>query len=95
MTGAAISGVRSCTVISTGRPIPLPSEASEFAPELRQIFLGMARTPGTDTLSGECSPLLDVFETDARIEIAVDLPAIDPGRGRSRSIPIADGQPVA
>jgi HSP20 family protein len=55
--------------------VVLPLDAAEFASELRHIFsdLGRARP---EVLGGECSPSLDVFETDDALEIAVDLPGV-------------------
>ena len=53
------------------------SEASEFADDLRRIFGDLDRMTGGG-LTGECSPPVDVYETDASVEIAVDLPGIDP-----------------
>jgi HSP20 family protein len=58
--------------------IVLPSEASEFADDLRRIFLELSRSAGVGALTGECSPALDVYETDDSVEIAVDLPGVDP-----------------
>jgi HSP20 family protein len=57
--------------------VVLPSEAGEFADELRRIFLDLGRT-GTGALTGECSPPLDVFETDEAIEIWMDVPGVEP-----------------
>jgi len=59
-------------------PIAFPSEIGDFAPEVRQVFLELGRALGSETLAGECAPPLDVFETDDALEIAVDLPGIDP-----------------
>jgi HSP20 family protein len=58
--------------------VVLPYEASEFADEVRQVFLELGRTFGTDALAGECVPPLDAIETDDTIEIAVDLPGVAP-----------------
>lgn len=57
--------------------VVLPSEVSNFAEELRRVFLELGRTYGSGTLAGECSPALDVFETDEAIEIVVDLAGVD------------------
>jgi HSP20 family molecular chaperone IbpA len=54
--------------------VALPSEASEFTDDLDRLFLELGRS----ALTGECSPPLDVFETDEAIEIAMDLPAVEP-----------------
>jgi HSP20 family protein len=56
--------------------IAVPSEAADFADELRAIYLDVGRSSGTPGLTGECSPPLDVYETDDTIEIAVDLPGV-------------------
>ena len=55
--------------------VSLPSEADEFAEDLRRMFLDL----GSSTLTGECSPALDVIETDAGVEIVVDVPAVPRG----------------
>ena len=52
----------------------LPSELGEFAEEVRRIFRELGRGAG---MAGECSPPIDVYETDDAIEIRVDLPAVD------------------
>jgi len=60
----------------------LPSEVGEFADEVRRIFLELGRTFGAESLAGECSPAIDVFETDETIEVTVDLPGIAPSTVR-------------
>ncbi len=62
--------------------VVLPSEVSDFAEELRRVFLELGRTYGSGALAGECSPALDVFETDDTIEILVDLPGVEPAAVR-------------
>jgi HSP20 family protein len=57
--------------------VVLPSEVGDFADEIRKIFQGFARGPGPEPLAGECSPPVDVYETDEAIEIGVDLPGVD------------------
>jgi HSP20 family protein len=58
--------------------IVLPSETlGEFVDEVRQIFADLGRGYSLDTLTGECTPPIDVFETDSSIEISVDLPGVD------------------
>lgn len=52
--------------------LTLPQEAAEFADELRRMFSELGRS----ALTGECSPPLDVFETDEGIEIVMDLPSV-------------------
>ena len=63
--------------------IVMPSETlGEFADEVRQIFAELGRGYSLDTLAGECTPPIDVYETDATLEISVDLPGVDPGSVR-------------
>jgi HSP20 family protein len=59
------------------RAIALPSETGEFADEVRRIFHELGRVFGSETLAGECSPAVDVYETDDTVEIVVDLPGVD------------------
>jgi HSP20 family protein len=56
--------------------VVLPSEVGEFADEVRRVFLELGRTFGLESLAGECTPPIDVYETDETIEIAVDLPGV-------------------
>jgi HSP20 family protein len=59
-------------------PGTLPSEVADFGDEIRRIFLEIGRTFGADSLAGQCSPPLDVYERDETIEIVADLPGVDP-----------------
>ena len=56
--------------------VVLPSEAGEFTDDVRHIFRELGRGMG-EALTGECSPPLDVYETDETIEITMDLPGVD------------------
>jgi HSP20 family protein len=58
--------------------IALPSEIGEFADDVRRLFAELGRAFGDESLAGECSPPIDVFETDEALEIVVDLPGIAP-----------------
>ena len=58
------------------------SEAAEFADEVRQIFTELGRHYGSESLTGECSPPLDVYEKDDAVEMSVDLPGVDPAAVR-------------
>ncbi len=58
--------------------IALPSEIGEFADEVRRLFVELGRAFGDESLAGECSPPIDVFETDEALEIVVDLPGVAP-----------------
>jgi HSP20 family protein len=73
--------------------IALPSEIGDFSDEVRRIFLELGRVFGSESLAGECVPPIDVYETDDTLEIAVDLPGVDPAAvrvlGKGDSILIA------
>ena len=56
----------------------VPSEVGDFSDEVRQIFAELGPAFGSESLAGECSPVIDVYETDDALEIAVDLPGVDP-----------------
>jgi HSP20 family protein len=57
--------------------VALPSELGEFADEVRRVFLELGRSFSAESLAGECSPSLDVYETDEAVEVSVDLPGVD------------------
>jgi HSP20 family protein len=58
--------------------VAFPSEIGDFSDEVRRVFLELGRDfGGGESLSGECSPAIDVFESDNALEIAVDLPGVD------------------
>jgi len=57
--------------------IAVPSEIGDFADEVRQVFLELGRVFGAESLAGECSPAVDVYETDDSIGITVDLPGTE------------------
>jgi HSP20 family protein len=59
-----------------------PSEIGDFTAEIRQIFLELGRTFGSESLPGECSPAVDVYETDDMLEIRMDLPGVVPAAVR-------------
>ena len=58
--------------------VAFPTEIADFAEEVRRIFLELGCIVGSESLAWECSPTIDVYETDDTQEIAVDLPGIDP-----------------
>jgi len=57
--------------------VAFPSEIGDFSDEVRRVFLELGRAFGGESLAGECSPAIDVFETDDALEIAMDLPGVD------------------
>ena len=65
--------MRSCAVRSRIPHLVLPSELGEFAEEVHRIFRELGRGA---PMAGECSPPIDVYETDEAMEIRVDLPAV-------------------
>jgi HSP20 family protein len=62
--------------------VVLPSDVGDFADEVHRVFLELGRTLGAEELTGECSPAIDVYETDDAIEVVVDLPGVDRGAVR-------------
>jgi len=62
--------------------IAIPSEIGDFADEVRRTFLELGRVFGADSLTGECSPSIDVYETDEALEVVVDLPGVEPSAVR-------------
>ena len=54
----------------------LPSEAGEFGEEVRRIFSELGRA-SAQSVAGECSPPVDVSETDYAVEVTMDLPDVD------------------
>lgn len=62
--------------------IAVTTDLGEFKEEVRRIFAELGRAFGADSLAGECSPTLDVYETDDSMEITVDLPGVDPSAVR-------------
>jgi HSP20 family protein len=57
--------------------VVLPAEVGEFADDVRRIFGDLGRAFGADHLTAECSPPLDVYETDESVEITVDLAGVE------------------
>jgi HSP20 family protein len=59
--------------------IVMPTEAlGEFVDEVREIFAELGRGFSLESLAGECTPPIDVYETDSSVEVSVDLPGVDP-----------------
>lgn len=63
------------------RPIPrmlISTDVGDLGTEVRRLFddLSRRRPDRRHVVSGECMPLLDVFETDRTIEIVLDVPGI-------------------
>ena len=58
--------------------ITIPSEIEEFADEIRRVFRQLGRAFSSESLAGECSPPIDVYETDDTLEVVAELPGVDP-----------------
>lgn len=63
------------------RPISrllISTDVGDLGQEVRRLFddLSRGRPDRRHMVSGECMPLLDVFETDRTIEIVLDLPGV-------------------
>jgi HSP20 family protein len=56
--------------------VMVPFEVGDFADEVRSVFLELGRAFGLESLAGECSPAIDVFETDDAVEVIADLPGV-------------------
>ena len=75
---AQLSGVCDHLVMrSRIHGVVLPTEVGDLSDEVRRVFLEIGRTFDLESLAGECSPALDVYETDDTVEIAVDVPGVD------------------
>ena len=68
--------MRSCGMRPRVQAIAIPSEVGDFSDEVRRVFFELGRAFGAESLAGECSPAVDVYETDDALEIAVDLPGV-------------------
>ena len=68
--------MRSCAMRPRVQAIAIPSEVGDFSDEVRRVFFELGRAFGAESLAGECSPAVDVYETDDAVEIAVDLPGV-------------------
>ena len=69
-------GVQSCPVRPTIHGLVLTPEIGEFAEEVRRIFAELGRFG--ESLAGECSPPVDVYETDEAVQVTMDLPGVSP-----------------
>ena len=56
------------------------TDVGDLSQEVRRLFEDLAkrRSDRRQFVSGECLPLLDVFETDRTIEIVLDVPGVQP-----------------
>ena len=54
----------------------MPPDLGDLAEDVRRIFRELERRPGGAAVAGQCTPALDVFETDETVELLVDLPGV-------------------
>ena len=55
-----------------------PAEIDDFADDIRRVFQALGRSFSPESLAGECSPQIDVYETDDALEVVTDLPGVSP-----------------
>jgi len=57
-----------------------PAESGELASDIRELFEDLATSLARDerAYSGECHPALDVLETDAAVEVVMDVSGVPP-----------------
>lgn len=65
------------------RPISrllVSTDVGDLSPEVRRLFEDLAkrRPDRRHMVSGECLPLLDVFETERTIDVVLDVPGVVP-----------------
>ena len=56
----------------------VPTEIDEVADDIRRVFQALGRSFSPESLAGECSPQIDVYETDDALEVVTDLPGVSP-----------------
>jgi HSP20 family protein len=63
------------------KPTLPPSDLGLLAEDIRRLFEDLDRTMrgASGFASGECTPSLDVFETDRALEVRMDVPGVLPG----------------
>jgi len=66
----------------TWAPAVLPSELGDLADDVRRLFQDIERQTGHRPAAGQCTPSLDVLETDELVELIVDLPGVSADRVR-------------
>jgi HSP20 family protein len=56
----------------------VPAEIDDFADDIRRVFQALGRSFSPESLAGECSPQIDIYETDDALEVVTDLPGVSP-----------------
>lgn len=59
--------------------LPVSPEVTDVADDLRRVFQDLERQGGrpVGAAAGQCSPALDVLETEETVEIIVDVPGVE------------------
>ena len=58
-------------------PSDFNQEAAELADDARRLLLELDRdVPGASTLTAECRPPIDVYETADALEVVIDVPGV-------------------
>jgi HSP20 family protein len=52
------------------------TDIEDFADEIERVFHALGRSFSPESLAGECSPQIDVYETDDTLEVVTDLPGV-------------------
>ena len=80
-------------------PHGLDQDAVDLAEDARRLLTELDRdVPGAATLTAECRPAIDVFETSTALEIIVDVPGVtaeSPGATIRRSTLLVVGAKVS
>ena len=79
--GHATHAVQSCAIMGGSMaqsPPHLPGDATDLADDIRELFEDLSRAgAGTQgTYSGDCHPSLDVRETEATVEVTIDVAGV-------------------
>jgi HSP20 family protein len=68
--------MRRCAVRPKVHAFAIQTDADDFADEIREVFTSLGRSFSLESLAGECSPPIDVYETDDTMEVVADLPGV-------------------
>jgi HSP20 family protein len=76
-------GVSKCAIL-TVMPWPqlIAPDLGDLTDDVRRLFREIERQTGAAGVAGQCTPPIDVLETDETIELVVDLPGVPPGHVR-------------
>ncbi len=63
-------------------PQLIAPDLGDLTDDVRRLFRDIERQTGAAGVAGQCTPPIDVLETDETIELVVDLPGISPAHVR-------------